>query len=478
MKQLVVYVLSLVTAILVVLTLYHGVIRDNTSLAIRPLQSVESPTWPRSKQEVTRPLQSVESSTPPRSKQDVTYVTVSKYLGQQGAGARDIAALQCFLMSLQKSMNHSFVLMEPYFKDNQFAGSPNTTLTDALKFSDIFNMDYFNTVSRETGRTEMVTQEEFMAMGPAYTILIKPIVKPDGEAAILWKSDVANPECLNGEKMHELEHSFGKMDPKICVVQVVALPFNMADRQESPVKIRDIRDSIFKEWPPQKVTLIIGWWGGYYYMPLESGLTCARELRSNITKLLFKPSKRLQHDAKRYEEMFLDNQHKLAIMLRVEHVIKVYLNGNQKDPNGPNSLEDCFKEVLNISNTLQGPTQVYPFVTMDIGQFGTKSFHTVNTDVTKLSKQTFQALYHDKWSVKGWEESFVTVTGGVKDAAYIAALQRTLASRADCLILVGGGNFQSLALEDYLDYHNQPCVHVVCSRHKLLNSILQNMQHA
>ena len=195
MKQLVVYVLSLV-----VLTLYHGVIRDNTSLAIRPLQSVESPTRPRSKQEVTRPLQSVESSTPPRSKQDVTYVTVSKYLGQQGAGARDIAALQCFLMSLQKSMNHSFVLMEPYFKDNQFAGSPNTTLTDALKFSDIFNMDYFNTVSRETGRTEMVTQEEFTAMGPAYTILIKPIVKPDGEAAILWKSDVANPECLNGEK--------------------------------------------------------------------------------------------------------------------------------------------------------------------------------------------------------------------------------------------------------------------------------------
>ena len=461
MKQLVLYVLSLVTAILVVLMLYHGVIRGNTSLATRPLlQSVESPTWPRSKQEVT-------------------YVTVHKYMGQQGAGARDIASLQCFLMSLQKSMNHSFVLMEPYFKDNHFAGSPNTTLTDALKFSDIFNMDYFNTVSRETGRTEMVTQEEFTAMGPGYTILIKLIEKPDGEAAILWKSDVANPKCLNGEKIHKLEHSFSdKMDPKICVVQVVALPFNMANRQESPVKIRDIRDSIFKEWPPQKVTLIIGWWGGYYYMPLESGLTCARELRSNITKLLFKPSKRLQHDAKRYEEMFLDNQHKLAIMLRVEHVIKVYLNGNQKDPNGPNSLEDCFKEVLNISNTLQGPTQVYPFVTMDIGQFGTKSFHTVNTDVTKLSKQTFQALYHDNWSVKEWEESFVTVTGGVKDAAYIAALQRTLASRADCLILVGGGNFQSLALEDYLDYHNQPCVHVVCSRHKLLNSLLQNVQHA
>ena len=122
-------------------------------------------------------------------------------------------------------------------------------------------MDYFNTVSRETGRTEMVTQEEFTAMGPAYTILIKPIVKPDGEAAILWKSDVANPKCLNGEKIHKLERLFSdKMDPKICVVQVVALPFNMADRQESPVKIRDIRDSIFKEWPPQKVTLIISRW--------------------------------------------------------------------------------------------------------------------------------------------------------------------------------------------------------------------------
>ena len=462
MKQRDLCVLSLVVGIYVVLFVLRG---------------LESP-WERFNLGADALQQDSVFHDPVKKQVKKTYVTVSYYHGQQGAGARDIAALQCFLMSLQKSMNHSFVLVEPYFTDTHFAGSPNTSLRGVLMFSDIFDMDHLNTVSREIGRTEMVTQEEFIAMSPGYTILIKLIEKPGGSAAIIWKSDPANPQCLSTNKAHRLDSSFSdKLDPKICVVQVVALPFNRGDKQESLVLIKDIRDSVFKEWPLQKVTLMISRWGGYHYIPLESGLTCARELESNITKILFKPSKRLQHDAKRYEELFLDNQHKLAIMMRIEHITEVYLKDSQKHPNGLNSLEDCLKEVLKISNALQGPTQVYPFVAMDIGEFGTKSFITINTDVTKLSKKTFQALYHDKWSVKEWEKSFVTATGGVKDAAYIAALQRTLASRADCLILVGGGNFQSLALEEYLDHHKKPCIHLVCTSGGLLHSLVQNVRH-
>ena len=144
----------------------------------------------------------------------------------------------------------------------------------------------------------------------------------------------------------------------------------------------------------------------------------------------------------------------------------------------PSKLTSCFNKVLNISDTLQGHTQLYPFVTMDIGQYGSQTIPTTNPENKKLSEKTFQALYHDKWLVEEWEESFVTATGGVKDAAYLAALQRTLASRADCLILMGGGNFQSLALASYLNYHNnsskKPCIHLVCMEHKLLDSMLQN----
>ena len=313
----------LVIATLLVLLLVTPYTRVNISSATRQGSTFISHTVPRS----------------------VTYVTVGKYMGQQGAGARDIASLQCFLMSLKKYLGLSFVLMEPYFQDNQLEGYVGTNSTAAIKFRDIFDNDYFNNISKETGRTEMVERDEFVQKRPSYTILIKFVEKPEMKEAVVWQSETVNgiPECLEREKLLKQDGLLTNHNSQnICVVLVVTLPINRADKHENPVMIEDIRDSIFKEWPPQKVTLMISRWGGYYYMPLESGLTCARELRSNITKLLFRPSKRLQHDAKRYEELFLDNQHKLAIMMRIEHVIKTYLRKKNRHSEQPTTLTGCF----------------------------------------------------------------------------------------------------------------------------------------
>ena len=161
---------------------------------------------------------------------------------------------------------------------------------------------------------------------PSYIILINFDEKPEMNETVLWQSDTVNgiPECLERDKLHELDSSFTRHNSQnICVVRAVALPIYKESIQENPVLIRD---SIFQEWSPQNVTLMFSRWGGH--IPLESG-RCGRERRSNISKLLFRPSKRLQQDAKRYEELFLDNQHRLAIMMRVEHVIREYNYGER-----------------------------------------------------------------------------------------------------------------------------------------------------
>ena len=69
--------------------------------------------------------------------------------------------------------------------------------------------------------------------------------------------------------------------------------------------------------------------------------------------------------------------------------------------------------------------------------------------LTEKSKQLLNSLFNNELSFSEWEESFTRATGGVGNSGYIqAALQRTLASRAKCLILIGGGTFQDLALKD------------------------------
>ena len=75
------------------------------------------------------------------------------------------------------------------------------------------------------------------------------------------------------------------------------------------------------------------------------------------------------------------------------------------------------------------------------------------------------SVYGNKLSYQDWENSFSLASRGLSDPPYIAAMQRALASQADCLILMGGGRFQLLAYEDYLMLHPDPskqCVQYVC----------------
>ena len=94
-------------------------------------------------------------------------------------------------------------------------------------------------------------------------------------------------------------------------------------------------------------------------------------------------------------------------------------------------------------------------------------FNLAKTAVERLVNQTFA----------DWEKTFVVSTASSRhwqSPAYIAALQRTIASSSDCLLLFGGGNFQEVALSAYV--HNYPnrsaqCVHIVCASRELKRNL-------
>ena len=111
-------------------------------------------------------------------------------------------------------------------------------------------------------------------------------------------------------------------------------------------------------------------------------------------------------------------------------------------------------------------------ITADIGKYGSNTFHWAVKDKEKLAiginetKTTMLELTNHTLSFEEWEESYVMAAGGITNSGYIAALQRTIASQADCLVLImGGGNFQDLALQEYGRLHQikkKRCIHYVC----------------
>ena len=158
-------------------------------------------------------------------------------------------------------------------------------------------------------------------------------------------------------------------------------------------------------------------------------------------------------------------------MLRLERV-GYYL---QSKHNMDMDITKCLNQVVEISQETQAKQSTIsnPFITIDMGESGSNVwFSYLNRRVNLTywiikAEETISTLSHGEWNtIKEWEESFNQRTGGIENSAYIAALQRTLASRADCLILVGGGNFQSIALRDYIKNHpdeKNQCVKIVCA---------------
>ncbi len=403
-----------------------------------------------------------------------TYVITHKYQGQQGAGVRGIASFQCFL----KSLGGSFALAEPHIERNRLLGH-STGGKDGFKFSDLFDIDLFNRKSSDGSRAEMISIKEFLQHCPRNTILINTVL--GDRKQILWTAASVGGKkrrCLNDEIINELngkdlqdklEKSMERVKHDACVVRVLELSVLMTFSERAQ-RSADLKDWIFQGWSPSDVTLDFNTWGGPFNVPEHGGAHCFREYNTSITNILFKPSKRLLRDAKQYEDVFLEGQNKLAVMIRAEKIIEFYLT-QEKLSSELDSLEECFDEVMRLSRAIYNATgSTKPLVTMDIGRFGSASLvaleNTKREHMVEASKKTLMALYRNQWTFEEWENSFIEATGGVTNNCYIAALQRTLAARADCLVLMGGGSFQTLAVEGYLDYHNNSakdtCIHLVC----------------
>lgn len=435
------------------------------------------------------------------------FVLNLRYPGQQGAGVRALASFQCFLGSLTPQL----FIAEPYLEDTKLRGV--TSSPNRLKLSSLFDFDHFNAKSRQVGNPELINVDDFISSRPKPVILIN--VEHNRSNTVIWKSPqvVQNNSrdghkclqrsditALTNSKWQEITYFMEKLSEleskEACIVRVLEL-----DTRNKSLNHTSIQKLIFGEWLPQEVTLVFDYWSGPYFIPIPSpanGMNCKRNFRTNGTRFQFKPSQRLIHDAEKYRNAYLGGEKKVAVMMRIEKVTEEvekmrkeeneFENQEIKHMKGITGVIDrytngtlrevgkCFTEIQRLKKMIDQDSKTMPLVTMDVGDYGSDSFRAKTTEnILRLSNKTLMALYNNKWTMREWEKSFVDAAGGETNKAYIAALQRTLASTAECLILLGGGNFQVLALQDYLRHRHESvgerggegggemvCVHVAC----------------
>ncbi len=398
------------------------------------------------------------------------------YSGQQSVGLRALISLQCMIGSFKLPVR----VVEPFVEQSKFLAYPKHDKVPKMK--DLFDIDRYNSISETQGSAELATWEDFTENAPRSVVLVRLSSSScscmrgrrrlPGQAKVEWNSN--NTQACYNTSLESLGNIF-EVRPDFCIVRVVNLTASPSVRL--PVG-QELHKLIYGERDFRSVTLIFDkWCPGTYILnrKLPNPAQCRDVCETGLNGMFHTSPQLLQH-ADNYERKYLQETEKtfsVAVMLRSERLV-LSRKGNSVDK--LNTLQTCLKSVPEVTKQLQGCksscTATTPFVTADVGRFGSGSWYLMAQNVTNLDRHSMEVvqdtvvtLLNRTMSFEEWENGFVEASGGLEDRGYLAALQRTIASRADCLVLVGGGNFIKLALHEYLLRHPNPqswCVHYVC----------------
>ena len=407
--------------------------------------------------------------------------------GQQASGIQALINLQCRAHSLELPM----IILEPVIPYNKFKAMAPLELNESgvpmldqpkrdslLQFSDIFDMELFNEMSSSMGYPELVERDFFFETAPqkiVFVVLYDGQMNEMPKMIKLWpKRNTPDNACFNplssqlsSDPKHQL-YQLGQMG--FCVIKVIL--FRMTRGEPLIFTELQFRKFILGSLSYGDFTLVFNVWMPKFVIQGTKGRECIHS-GYHSAKSQVQPSQQLLASTKYYEDHFLkSNGNHLTLMIRLEHVY-TYLR-RPRSQYGHWTVEKCLDAAVEQVKEFQKQRSFgKPFVTLDIGKYGSVTLRSAGLQRVKNDTQhinrLLSSLYDGEWDLQEWENSFIQASGGIEDSSYIAALQRTLASKAECLILVGGGMFQELTLRKYMESHDQAdwCIRFLCIKDKI-----------
>ena len=436
------------------------------------------------------------------------YVLTLKFTGQQVAGMRGMFSQQCWLRSFSLPMT----IVEPFVLDSMLTHSSelweeaaaaadaakNRSTEAALRMTDILEVP--STV------LDVASFESFLSSAPRRLIVVDVCnfgvkgclhfdVKScsnegEGEQAVL--------EDMHCQPTHTMRKAMTYLETLgFEVVRSICLDCT-AEGKLQQLSPGQATEWIFGGHRPEEVTVLFSHWKFSFQVTSDCS-ECAgfdEAFKSAHYPLM------LHEAAARYMQVVDGLQRNtgkhiattIAVMVRLEWFLITYRNKSL------HKIHSCLRDVaakakeltsavvnnnnnnnneVGRNNSMTGKARV--LLALDVGRFGSGSFdstmriHHITApafaQVLGEVKSLVLELYGGRLDFEGWEESFVTATGTrlAAEKGYVAALQSVAASKADCLLLMGGGHFQLLALQ-MRAAARQPspptphsdCVHKIC----------------
>jgi hypothetical protein len=345
--------------------------------------------------------------------------------------AESLEFLQCWARRAGVSS-----VVEPFIHGTTFHSPPRGREGKSLRFSDVYDIDKWRTWSERKKYPPLVRWEEFLERAPRNLILVN--IHYTRVCRIAEKNMTTRQTCPLPTSLLDLVKTLEVNGFRVVREKC----FNFSS--STTMSMSNFRKQVFGSHSRINSTVLFGEWRGFSFVNRikvhSSGCQSA--------KIKPSPSKHLIRDAESYARKHLNSSY-VAVILRIEKV--------RKKPPG---YSLCFRETLKSWRKMVRETGISTtFLSTDIGKFGSKSLrqHHFNV-IEEFFPSFFDTIYGNQLTIEQWERTFEEMS---TEAGYVGVLQKAIASRADCVLLAGGGSFQSHLLRLYRERHVDECVYIV-----------------
>jgi len=393
------------------------------------------------------------------------YVLPYRIFEQQTAAAQNLWGLQYWANTVNMKV------VEPFISYNTLNFIPVVMGTEnPMRFSDLYDKQFWNKQSTLRNCAELVEWEDFLRNAPKQVIL-----------AFVYHG--RSPTSSNGLDNQTITDSDGITGQLTCKNAPITFPEDALDyfkklgftfvrkaciNTRNPIKVNELSQYILGNYNSNDVTVIFPGWSGIRRNKVNiQGLSFNGDNTINIGLL---PSKKIVQDSEKYLKKFIPDGGKyFGIMVRTENVYSRSVNSQKFDSN---IFFDYMLEcAANLSNSVFAQHSNWGrTLAIDLGRLGSikflkSSFMKNRKNQEKLYNGFFDVIFSNNWTIDEYEGSFKKYLD-IDDPTYIAQIQRTIAARSDCLVMVGGESlFQKAAITFHKSFHpnvSEQCIIYHC----------------
>lgn len=383
---------------------------------------------------------------------NVGYTMALSYQDQMTSTVIRVAALQCW------AQPYKLHVVEPVVDHSHLVYPFSLNLSkNVIYLGDIFDLDYWNGKRDELSDYKiwpfapLVRWKSFATCAPRKIILVQVIHA--------GREDKKSPCTFHNFKKYWegfFKPLFFKVIQRVCI-DLTNYP-SINEAQFESMVFKDYVDTT------NEFTVVFEEWRGFlnknnaeknFIEVIDSPCTVSFTGKPAVENYL-KPSKHILSDARAYVDRYMDgNPEYDTIMMRLEHMITI---------SATDAGVSCLNVVREFVERRRHAGTKNFFLATDVGKFGSDVLQTrIGNKPVKLFLQPFlDYIFNGPITLEDYENSFEEVTG-IDNSGYVSTLQKTLASKSHCLLMIGGGLFQQHALWWYRQNHNvsEKCVTTV-----------------